>query len=276
MPIDRPIFLLGPGRSGSTLLNSLLSHHREVGYFTAWSNRYPRLWMLAAGSRLRTWRLEASGRRIRFYPGPTEAYGIWKHCFRDFWRQCRGPCHDESGARMARHLVRRHLQVQNKSRFVAKLTGPPMFDFFRSIFSDARFVWVDRDPRAVVFSYSLRKKVYAPPELPEHEARALKLRQAAERYLDVYQQVAARDSSEYRLLNYEDLVKDPVSELARLVDDLELRQDPRLLRIAGRWSVRNANQKWREELDAENRRLLHQLLEKPLRDRGLAPYDDGA
>lgn len=268
MRIDRPIFLLGPGRSGSTLLNQLLTWHRDVGYFTSWSNKYPRLWMLAAGSRLRSWRLERTGRRIRYYPGPTEAYGIWKHCFRDFWRQCRRPCDDPTGAARARYLVERHLWVQGRSRFLAKLTGPPMFRFFRSIFPDARFVWVDRDPRAVVLSYSKGRKVSVPPGMEGAEAEERKLRQSAQRYLEIYQSYR-RSSETSRLLIYGDFVQNPEAETRRLLDDLELPADRRLLHIVRSWKIRDADDKWRRELDAPRRDLLCRLLEEPLRDRGL-------
>lgn len=267
MATDRPIFLLGPGRSGSTLLNNLLTHHRDVGYFVSWSNRLPRCWFLAVGARLRSWRLEARGTRLRFYPGPTEAYGIWKHCFPDFWRDCLAPCRDVTAADRLRRLIRRHLVVQRKTRFVAKLTGPPMFEFFRSIFPDARFVWVDRDPRAVVYSYSKGRKVVLPPGLAPKEAQAEALRQSARRYLDIYDRLA-ESAENFHLMIYGDFVKNPLAELAALLDYAELRSDPRLDRITRRWQIRDADDKWSRELSKPLRELLCELVDRPLRERG--------
>jgi sulfotransferase family protein len=41
---------------------------------------------------------------------------------------------------------------QGKKRFFAKLTGPPKIHYLNSIFSDAYYIHVVRDPRAVILS----------------------------------------------------------------------------------------------------------------------------
>lgn len=265
--IDRPIFFLGPGRAGSTLLHELITHHRDVACFVSWSSRYPRLTFLSIGARLRSPWLEKKASRIKLYPGPTEPYGVWKYCFPDFWRICERPCRDPRGAEKFRRLVRDHLRFQARSRFLAKLTGPPMFAFLESIFPDARFVWLDRDPRAVTYSYSLRRKFREPPGTPEEKVAEVRLCQAAERYLSFYDRLQAYDG-DYLTLLYEDLIADPVAEMARLLQYLELAEDRRLLRLAAEWPVRrDANRAWEEKLGPSHRALLTRLLDRPLRDR---------
>jgi hypothetical protein len=265
--IDRPIFLLGPGRSGSTLVNNLVTHHREVSYFVSWSSKYPRLPFLCVGSWLRSARLEKRFSRIRFYPGPTEPYRIWKYCFPDFWRVCREPCRDPRGAERLKRILKVHLLLQHRTRFLAKLTGPPMFTFLESIFPDARFVWIDRDPRAVAYSYSRHKKAVVPPGMTGDDALEEKLRQSAQRYLGIYDRLQTQEAG-YHLLLYEDFLRDPAAEMRRLLEALELGEDPRLLRWAGEWPLRDANRAWREKLAPPHQRLLEGLLEKPLSDRG--------
>lgn len=265
--IDRPIFLLGPGRSGSTLVNNLVTHHRDVGYFVSWSSRFPRLSFFSIGARLRSPWLEMKTGRIKFYPGPTEPYAVWKYCFPDFWKICDLPCRDPRGAARLRRLVKDHLRYQARSRFLSKLTGPPMFAFLVSIFPDSRFVWLDRDPRAVTYSYSLRRKFREPPGTPEDEAAEVRLRRAAERYLSFYDRLRAYDG-EFLDLRYEDFVADPVAETVRLLRYLELESDPRLLRLAAEWPIRrSANEAWERNLDPSQKALLTRLLDGPLRER---------
>lgn len=267
MPIDRPIFLLGPGRSGSTLLNNLITFHRDVGYFISWSSKYPRLSFLCLGAWLRSSWLEKKHRRIRYYPAPTEPYSLWTYCFPRFWKICREPCVDESGARRLRRLISTHLKLQHKSRFLAKLTGPPMFRFFESIFPDARFVWIDRDPRAVSYSYYLRRKIDLPPGLSDQEMREERLRRAALRYLQSYELLQTQET-DYHTLYYEDLVANPLLEMRRLLRQLSLDEDRDLLRLTAEWPIqKNANQAWQESLDPKERTLLENILARPLRDR---------
>src|SRR5262245_41092702 len=153
MKIDRPIFILGPGRSGSTLLNDLLTFHRDVGYFINWTVKYPQMSYLAFGEALRSEWLERKVGRLRYWPRPIENYSVWKHCFPGFFKVRLDPCSNATGKERLAQLIRIHLALQRKSRFIAKLTGPAIFEFLQPIFPDARFVWINRDPRAVCYSY---------------------------------------------------------------------------------------------------------------------------
>ncbi len=268
MPIDRPVFLLGPGRSGSTLLNSLITFHRDAGYFVSWSSKYPRLSFLAVGAWLRSSRVERKHRRIKFYPAPTEPYSLWYYCFPRFWKICGEPCRDPEGAEKLRRLIATHLKLQRASRFISKLTGPPMFEFLESIFPDARFVWIDRDPRAVSYSYSRHRKLELPPEMPVEERARQKLRQAAQRYLRIHDLLQTKDR-EYYTLFYEDFIARPVPEMRRLLAYLELPEDRRLLELTAEWPIRrDANRAWRRALSSDQKELLERLLARPLRERG--------
>lgn len=267
MPIDRPIFFLGPGRSGSTLLNSLVTHHRDVGYFISWSSKHPSHPFLSFGAWFRSSWLEKKYRRIKYYPAPTEPYSLWFYCFPRFWKICGGPCNDRVGEQRLRHLISSHLRFQRKSRFLAKLTGPPMFDFLASIFPDASFVWIDRDPRAVSYSYYLHRKIDLPAGMSDQELQNERLRRAAQRYLKIYDLLRKQTRNHYTLL-YEDFVGDPVTQMRRLLRYLDLQEDQRLLRLTAEWPIRSdANRKWRESLDADQRKLLEAILRRPLRDR---------
>ncbi len=267
MQIDRPIFLLGPGRSGSTLLNNLVTHHREVGYFISWSSKYPRLPFLCLGAWLRSSWLEKKNRRIKYYPAPTEPFALWSHCFPRFWKICGAPCRDQAGAEKLRRLISTHLKLQRKSRFLGKLTGAPMFEFLQSMFPDARLVWIDRDPRAVSYSYFLRRRVDLPPEMSDEEKEDEWLCHSARRYLRLYDLLQAKER-EYHTLFYEDFIAQPVPQMKRLLSYLDLPEDRRLLDLVAEWPLRkDANRAWQQRLDPGQKELLEGILARPLRER---------
>jgi hypothetical protein len=51
-----------------------------------------------------------------------------------------------------RSTIKKVLRLQKKDRFISKLTGPPRINYLNSIFTDAFFIHVIRDPRATVSS----------------------------------------------------------------------------------------------------------------------------
>ncbi len=143
-----------------------------------------------------------------------------------------------------------------------------MFSFLRSIFPDARFVWVDRDPRAVCYSYFLRQKVDLPAAMSEEEKQDKRLHHAAQRYLRVYDSLQAEPRAGYQLLLYEDFVANPAAQMRQLLEYSELPTDERLLRITARWPIRrDSNDAWKRTLSDGQRHRLESLLERPLKDR---------
>jgi hypothetical protein len=205
---------------------------------------------------------------VRRLPAPTEAYRIWLHCFPDFWKINCHACDDGAGAERLRRVVAAHQRAQRRPRFVAKLTGYPLFPFVKSIFPDAAFVWVDRDPRAVVFSQWRLGWIRAPLDriragdgpggpcdpfrwirlspgvLPPQDELAL----LADRYLSIRQRLH-ESHDPYHLVRYEGLIADPAGTLRRLMEQVGLEPDARQTRWVRRWKIHHgANDAWRAGL----------------------------
>ena len=273
--IDRPIFILGPGRAGSTLLGRLLTLHRDVGYFVSWSNVFPRHPWLSVTARFRMPDFEMKGKLFKGYPMPAEAYGIWKHYFKDFWKVSRSACTDQESAERLCEVIRIHLRAQGKTRFLAKLTGPPITTFLKSIFPDAIFVWMDRDPRAVCYSYFLKGWIGVSPELKANLSEDERVARAAQRYLEHYHAIV-RESTPHYWLRYEDLLADPVKEITALLSYMQLRPDARMIDLVARWPLSSeANAKWKERLTETQQQILHDMLDEPLRERGYLSAAEG-
>ena len=154
--MTRPVFVLGTGRCGSTLVHEVLARHEETGFVTnlddlrlapssAWQNR---LWR----------RLPADVTRkggTRF--APSEGYRVLA---REVSPMIVDPVRDLH-ARDATPWLRDRLVgfVEDRSRrldapvFLHKFTGWPRAGLLRACFPDAVFVEVVRDGRAVANSW---------------------------------------------------------------------------------------------------------------------------
>ena len=164
-PIERPIFMIGAPRSGTTLIADIVSFHEDLGWFSNYCARYHRYPQAAALSRLVDIPLvgnllrgkEASGGKNRWksrLPYPREAYSIWDHYCRpgfsiEYLFNLRPTPKEKDDIRSFIHKV---LRYQGKKRFFNKMTGPARIGYLSEIFPDACFIHIIRDPRAVVSS----------------------------------------------------------------------------------------------------------------------------
>ncbi len=155
--IDRPVFVFGTGRSGTTLLFNLLSFHPHFAWFSNYSHLFPRWPGVALLSRLHD--LAFADRLIRkswrITPMPTETYAVLDDVTKSMFTAERllGPedATPEIKKRF-RRVVTDYLRFQGKKRFIHKHTGFARTRFLDAIFPDAHFVHVYRDGRAVANS----------------------------------------------------------------------------------------------------------------------------
>jgi len=154
----RPVFIVGTGRCGSTLVHEVLARHPAFGFI---SNVDDRLAFLDPAGRwngvlLRSPLARAgSGARWRF--APSEAYRLigtrvspmYVNSTRDLTAADVTPWI----RRRFRAFFEARARAQRCPQFLHKYTGWPRLGFFAGIFPEARFVHVVRDGRAVANSW---------------------------------------------------------------------------------------------------------------------------
>jgi len=288
------------GRSGTTLLFECLATHPDVGWLAHHANRYPGRPELYALTRLCDWSLsfrksiERSDQRrsllekIRL--GPAEAYETWEALcgekIRNSWLEGVRPSPQERED--VHGLVRAVLRWSAKSRFAAKLTGPPRIGFLQAIFPDAIFVHVVRDGRAVARSllrvdfwrnsFRLREPAWkdgfpAAYEALWHAHEDSPLALAALQWRHVIE-VARREASalapgQYHELRYEDLLADPERRLDELLRVAALAPSTRVQRfLRSRFQLRDMNEASRRNAHPDEDALLDDLLAPTLRSLG--------
>jgi omega-hydroxy-beta-dihydromenaquinone-9 sulfotransferase len=162
--IRQPIFFVGMGRSGTTVMFEAFAAHPDLAWFSQYLARVPNAPIVAALSRATDWApsmRQATSRSDQVHPwlerlrvGPSEATQVWRRCCgRKFaYSYLLGVKATDEERRCVRRTVSSVLRYQGKPRFAAKITGPARLEYITSIFPDARFVQVVRDGRAVVRS----------------------------------------------------------------------------------------------------------------------------
>lgn len=166
--IDRPIFVIGMDRSGTSVISEIISLHNDLGWMSNYNHRYPQFPQLSFFNRITQlprfgWYLRGKKRqdkmvssRLRKYlPYCDEGdYTLWTQlCGHDFtWDFLGGGTPSVPTCQRVRKYIHTLLKCQGRTRLIVKLTGPPRINFLSSIFPDAVFVHVMRDPRAVVAS----------------------------------------------------------------------------------------------------------------------------
>lgn len=246
--ISKPLFLVGSGRSGTTLLYELLCCHPDLAWFSNYTTKWPRLPVLAAAHKMYPW-LRDRHLRPRFAPFPTEGYGLWDHVRSGHPGAPGVPLTEEDAsdgeAEFAHRLIAQHLRFQNAVRFINKNTRNVIrMRYLRALFVDAQFVHIIRDPRAVVAS-TLRVAWW--PDLPIWFQAGETPREWVQRGNNETRLAAALwrnevgvaladkeqlEPGQYFQLRYEELVDDPLRALRQVAQFAELRWHPRLERQA--------------------------------------------
>lgn len=286
--VDRPLFLIGCGRSGTTLLYEALGRHPELGWFSNISQRYPKVPATALASRLAE--VQPVRARFRRHPIPAEAHAIFDAVrggarLADEGVLGRHDVAPEEAARL-RGLVATHLRLQGKRRFMNKNTrNARRVGYLAEVFPEALFVHVVRDPRAtaasllkVPFWPDLRlwwKDYRTPADLTAAgESPALLAAEFWRREVDqIDADGATIDPARWMEIRYEDLVG-AFAEQVRLVTRFaQLEDSPTFDRRLRELEVSSRNDKFRRLFSSEDLAAMWALVEPTARRHGYEPLD---
>ncbi len=250
---DRPIFILGPPRSGTSVLYKLLCTHPDVAFMHRGFKKLPRLPRLAHALE----RLGLVGST------PKEATAFWdrhRHGRLDVMTAAEATPRVRDWYRAVIAVV---LRVTGRSRFVAKC--PPLsvrVPWISAVFPGALFVVADRDWRAVVSSTTVKREQNAARErreffgvrVPGHkhlkglpsEHSAARIYRIVHEMLDDWE---AERPGRFHHVVYAQLCDDPRGVLRGVAASCGL-SFPREFEESLPESLPKSNHKWRESLDA--------------------------
>lgn len=242
--VDRPIFIVGPHRSGTTLLYRTLAKHPNVGFY----NRADRRWRASP-------RVAHLMTKFASIDRPVEAQKIWDR----FWNGRDDVMSEADATQDAiawyRNSVSTILRLRGVNRFLSKYPRLSLrMGWIDAVFPGALYIHIVRDWRAVVNStmgrrakrqttsgrwYGMRipgaeDMAELPPELV-----------AGRQYRITTQAIRARDAitgSRLVRVHYGELCREPEKTIRRIADHCDLGWDsgfveslPKQLKSVVRW-----------------------------------------
>lgn len=299
--------VVGTGRCGSTLVQELLTRHPAVGFISGVDDKLSRL-NLDGRFNGRLYRrmaprppgmtsLKHSTRlleRGRLRIAPSEAYRlIDRHVFAGFSRPCRDLLADDLTPRMAARLrafFQRRIERQGCEVFLQHLTGWPRTGFLHAAFPDLRVIHVVRDGRAVANSWLQMgwwdgwrgpdNWLYGPLPAPlrqewEDSGRSFQVLAALgwRMLMDAFAQArSVHPAAQWLDVRYEDLVRQPNEQTARMLKFLGLEWTPQFEAGFARHHFHTERgAAYRHELTPAQVAAMERALDKTLREWGYEP-----
>lgn len=162
MKIKNPIFIIGAGRSGTSIFYRMFAMNEELAWFSNYSDRFNYLHFMPylhkildlpfLGKILK--KNNITFKSWKFNIEPTEAQRIYHNILRfEFKRKLTENDYENTQANKFRTIIENHLKKCNRNRFVSKQTANNQRLFLlNEIFPDAYYINIIRDGRAVVNS----------------------------------------------------------------------------------------------------------------------------
>jgi hypothetical protein len=286
-----PVFLIGTGRCGSSLLLQLLGYHPAFSWQSHWTSWLPGGGRWAFTQRIHdlpgAWRL-AVNPASRAIPQPTESYRLLRAATDGLFtapRELRAEELTPVAAAKLHELVARHNQASARHRFLLKHTGFPRVAYLRAAFPDARFIHVVRDGRAVASSLCkvdwwsgegqwgwgpldrADRALYA--ESGHHEIVLAGLYWKV--LMAEYARARAETPSEALLeIRYDALVRRPVDTLRQILTFLDMPEHARLWERLAETPLMDEDDRWRRALTQDEVGWLERALGPALAAHGFA------
>lgn len=275
--IDRPIFIVGSGRSGTTILYHMLCGHPALSWFSNFNERWPRASFLNTLAAL--YRLPAlRAGRGKALPMPSEAYAAWDHAHPVVDSPCDPPLTEahataEIIARV-RAAVATTQRFHGKTRFVNKNTRHTRrMRYLHRIFPDALFIHVLRDPRAA--TASLLKVDWWPQLRVWSENRVTPVEWVREGrdpavlaarlwVAEVECVLAAKQvlpAAQYHEVRYEEFMQNPEGVLRETLRFCDLSWDERFARFLQSFALESRNFKFKKQFQPQQLAQIEALTE---------------
>jgi len=228
MKIIKPIFIIGLGRSGTTILYELFTKHKDTAFFEHFAIKYrdkPRMLKLfPILFKLRKWKHGIKR------PKAMEGGQIWNKFYPLF-----EPLNESHSTNEIKQyynqIIQTELKCFNATRFVGKYPPNSLnLPWLNEMFPDSFYILIWRDPKAAVCSLYTKMKKHRKFSDPYHQWSIIrnkfgKGQSDLEGCINVHKYISDTLLQDLPLvkdrtieLKYEDFVNDPQKELKRIFD----------------------------------------------------------
>jgi hypothetical protein len=288
--MTRPVFVLGTGRCGSTLVHEVIARHEDTGFVTNLDDlglRTSSRWQNDLWRRLPAGVTKKGGARF----APSEAYRVLA---KEVAPLLVDPVRDLTAAdatpwlraRMTSFVERRTARL-DAPVFLHKLTGWPRAGFLGACFPDALFVEVVRDGRGVANSWlqmpwwpghrGPTEWLFGPlsaerqQQWEDHDRSFPVLAALAWQLLmEAYDEARAQlPADRWLRVRYEDIVADPQARITEILDHMGLDRTPAFEAGFARYDFGSGRtEAFRRDLAAADVAAMEEVLGDSLARRG--------
>lgn len=274
-----PAFIVGVGRSGSSIFHRIMCRHPDVAWLSRVLERKP---ARPAWNRLlmRAIDVPLVGPWLADHIEPSECYAYWNRLYPGFSE----PARDLVGGDVTNDVcarVQAALGAQRTSRrtqLLVKITGWPRLGFLHRVFPDAKFIHILRDGRPVAASFlkvawwggwrgpfTWRYGTLTPEQDAEwrrHDRSFVSLAGIQWKILMDAMEEAKRacPSASVLEIKYEDVCADPIAHFRHATEFIGLSWTARFERAVREATLRCENTKWRHDFTVEQQHSLEAVL----------------
>ncbi|MEP6466259.1 MAG: sulfotransferase [Parafilimonas sp.] len=291
MILEKPIIFLGVSRSGTTIISEIIFQHQALAWPSNYQTRYPdKVWVNKIRPLLdnNAWSLRGQKPQLNKIPiynryafKPAEAYSFWNYISHlpvkfshNFLLHQRADSNDKQ---RIRKIFEKLVKYQKRKRLAFKITGPGRVSYLHSIFPDAIFIEITRDPWANI--RSLLKVPFwksrgmhqiwwqgAYTENEEKIAQSLKNRPAlitAMQYCKIRQttaEEATMNKVELHSFAYDDFIKNPKQVLSQILEVAGLQNCSSIDKYLDMNKIYNRNENSSEFFTSEDQSAIQEML----------------
>jgi len=270
--LEKPIIVFSSGRAGTTVISEILYQHEDL----AWQSNYQELFPKFAGinymRRLfdnKLWRIigenTQNNKSFRNYMmfRPIERYDFWEAITGKRINFSRSFLLGEKATAEELEYMRtffaKMVKYQKRKRLALKLTGSSRLEYLMSVFPDAQFINLNRDPVAIIRSWlevNWHEKIteqlwwhgtYTPEELKKaKELSSNKFLFAAMQYKkleEVKQEEINKLHPDMYIASYEEFVKNPHALINNLMQFANLKPSALVDKYLNKITITNHNER---------------------------------
>ena len=282
--LKHPLFIVGTGRCGSTVLHWMLAEHPSFAFLSRVLSRYPSKlrWQRLA---MHAWDSPVTPRRVRTLVGPSEVWPFWEYCYPGFSTPYRDLRTDDVSqkAKYTLNHVFSELTTRRRSRLLVKLTGWTRVGFIKEAFPDAKIIHIIRDPHPVVNS-TLNVQWWhgwhGPsqwrwgPLTPEEEGvwkrhgesflvlAAIEWTKIMRAYRESIDRLPSSQKGDVMEVRYVDLCHDTKAVMSRILAFAGLPEAARFDRTLSRYNLASQDRKWQQNFTDAQQEELNTALEE--------------
>ena len=249
--LKKPVIIFGTGRSGTTIISDIIFQHQDLAWHSNYQELFPNIAAINYLRRLfdnKYWRFIGMNTQNNksfinyFCFRPIERYNFWEAITgpridfsRDFLLNQQATPEEKN---KMRNFFAKMVAYQKRKRLAFKITGPARMEYLMSVFPDAVFINVTRDPVATVRSWlevSWADQItdqlwwtgaYDDTELGKAKefstTPALFAAYQYKKIMDTTEQEIKKMKPEIYTVSYEEFVTDPADTISKLLNNIGL------------------------------------------------------